>query len=71
MKSATKQALSEEESIVVKDRSFNEKTGNRNLDLNDILARIKEQKNKDKKINLLVLSSILAIAIIIFLILSI
>jgi hypothetical protein len=71
MKSAAKQALSEKELTVVKDKSFNEKTGNRNLDLNDILARIKEQKNKDKKINLLVLSSILAIAIIIFLILGI
>ena len=71
MKSTAKQALNVEESTVGNDKSFNEKTGNRNLDLNDIIKRNKKQKNEDKKFNFLVLSSILAIAIIILLILSI
>jgi len=71
MKSIIQKALNIKELIVDKDKSFNKKTGNKNLDLNDILERNKQQKNKDKKLNLLVLFSVLAIAIIILLILSI
>lgn len=71
MKSITKKALNIKELIVDKDKSFNKKTGNKNLDLNDIIQRNKQQKNKDKKLNLLVLFSVLAIAIIILLILGI
>ena len=40
------------------------------LDLNVLLKRIKEQKKDDKKVNLLILSGALSVAVVTFLILS-
>ena len=44
-------------------------TGSR-LDLNDLLKRMEDQKRDDKKINILILSGVLALAVVLFLILS-
>ena len=44
-------------------------TGSR-LDLNDLLKRIEDQKKDDKKINRLILSGVLVLAVVFFLILS-
>ena len=40
------------------------------LDLNDLLKRIEDQKKDDKKINILILSGVLVLAVVFFLILS-
>ena len=70
MRSTTKRIVDTQQDTVVKDKSFNEKTGNRNLDLNDLLKRLEEQKSKDKKFNVLIFSTVAAISLIILLILS-
>ena len=44
-------------------------TGSR-LDLNDLLKRREDQKKDDKKINILILSGVLLLAVMFFLILS-
>ena len=44
-------------------------TGSR-LDLNDLLKRMEDQKKDDKKINILILSGVLVLAVVFFLILS-
>ena len=44
-------------------------TGSR-LDLNDLLKRREDQKKDDKKINILILSGVLVLAVVFFLILS-
>ena len=44
-------------------------TGSR-LDLNDLLKRIEDQKRDDKKINILIISGVLVLAVVFFLILS-
>ena len=44
-------------------------TGSR-LDLNDLLKRMEDQKKDDKKINILILSGSLSVAVVIFLILG-
>ena len=44
-------------------------TGSR-LDLNDLLKRIEDEKKGDKKINILILSGVLVLAVVFFLILS-
>ena len=40
------------------------------LDLNDLLKRMEDQKKDDKKINILILSGVLVLAVVFFLILS-
>ena len=40
------------------------------LDLNDLLKRMEDQKRDDKKINILILSGVLVLAVVFFLILS-
>ena len=40
------------------------------LDLNDLLKRMEDQKKDDKKINILILSGTLSVAVVIFLILD-
>ena len=44
-------------------------TGSR-LDLNDLLKRMEDQKKDDKKINILILSGSLSVAVVFFLILG-
>ena len=44
-------------------------TGSR-LDLNDLLKRREDQKKDDKKINILILSGVLSVAVVFFLILG-
>ena len=44
-------------------------TGSR-LDLNDLLKRMEDKKKDDKKINILILSGTLSVAVVIFLILD-
>ena len=70
MRSTTKRIVDTQQKTVEKDKSFNEKTGNRNLDLNDLLKRLEEQKSKDKKFNVLIFSTTAVISLIILLILS-
>ena len=40
------------------------------LDLNDLLKRMEDQKNDDKKINILILSGVLSVAVVFFIILG-
>ena len=40
------------------------------LDLNDLLKRMEDQKRDDKKINILIISGVLVLAVVFFLILS-
>ena len=40
------------------------------LDLNDLLKRAKDQKNNDKKANLLILSGAVTVAFVVFLLLN-
>ena len=40
------------------------------LDLNDLLKRMEDQKKDDKKINILILSGVLSVAVVFFLILG-
>ena len=40
------------------------------LDLNDLLKRVENQKKDDKKINILILSGVLSVAVVFFLILG-
>jgi len=70
MRSTTKRIVDTQQKTVEKDKSFNEKTGNRNLDLNDLLKRLEDQKSKDKKFNVLIFSTTAVISLIILLILS-
>ena len=44
-------------------------TGSR-LDLNDLLKRLEDRKKDDKKINILIISGVLVLAVVFFLILS-
>ena len=44
-------------------------TGSR-LDLNDLLKRMEDQKKDDKKINILILSGVLSVAVVFFIILG-
>jgi len=53
-----------------KDKIFNKKTGNKNLDLNVLLNRHKQQKNKERKFNILIISAITAVSITVLLIFS-
>ena len=46
------------------------KTTESRLDLNVLLKRMEDQKRDDKKINILILSGVLALAVVLFLILS-
>ena len=40
------------------------------LDLNDLLKRAKDQKKNDKKVNLLILSTAVSVAFVVFLLLN-
>jgi len=46
------------------------KTKGSRLDLNDLLKRMEDQKKDDKKINILILSGSLSVAVVFFLILG-
>ena len=70
MRSTAKRILDDKQAIVTSDKSFNEKTGNKNLDLNDLLKRHRLEKSEDQKITILIISSILAVVTTVFLIFS-
>ena len=70
MKSTAKRILDDQQAIVTSDKSFNEKTGNKNLDLNDLLKRHRLEKSDEQKFTILIISSILAVVTTLFLIFS-
>ena len=70
MRSTSKHISDGTQDVVARDKSFNKKTGNKNLDLNDLLNRYKKQKSKEKKFNILIFSAIIAVATAVLLIFS-
>ena len=49
---------------------FLNSSSKKRLDLNDLLKRAKDQKNNDKKINLLIFSGAASLVLVVFLVLS-
>jgi len=70
MRSTSKHISDGTQDVVARDKSFNKKTGNKNLDLNVLLNRHKQQKNEERKFNILIISAITAVSITVLLIFS-
>ena len=51
-------------------RSFKAQTNDTRIDLNDLLHRVKEEKKRDKKTNLLILSGVLGVFAVVVALLS-
>ena len=51
-------------------RSFKTQTNGTRIDLNDLLHRVKEEKKRDKKTNLLILSGVLGVFAVVVAVLS-
>ena len=67
MRGKVNQFRTEAESYSFREES---KSGNRRLDLNDLLKRAKEEKSNEKKNNLLIISGAASIVLVIFIVLS-
>ncbi len=51
-------------------RSFKTQASGTRIDLNDLLHRVKEEKKRDKKTNLLILSGVLGVFAVVILLVS-
>ena len=68
MRNATKHLAGQYQNVSDNAFSSNQEVGNKRLDLNDLLKRVKDQENKDKKFNILIICAISTITITVFLI---